>query len=210
MDMMAPRIGGMRDCEKCKGFVPHPHFEVRVPNAKLVFVGSMCDLFCKGVLDEWIERVLEIVRQHPHQDFLFCTQNPARYFDFLGKFPENAILGATIQTNRDELVKGLTGAPLPSERYEALFKFPHKRKFWSAEPIMDFDLEIFLGWIVSVRPEVCEIGYDNYPKRTFKKLGRFLVEPIKSKVEKLIDLKRRAGIDTREKTIRKAWFEDGI
>ena len=187
-------------CRDCYDFVPHPHFERRVPNAKVIFVTFKGDLFCEAVPSEWITKVLELgPMQHPDKTFLFCTKNPGRYSEFLDFFTPNCLLGTTIETNRDELVKPLTNAPLPSARYEAMVQLDWPRKFLSNEPIMDFDLDVLLGWIADINPEVCEIGYDNY--------GFKLKEPPLSKTLELIRGKRRLGIDTREKEIRKAWWE---
>jgi len=165
----------------------------------VVFVTDMGDLFCDAVPDEWIELVIRQTYRFPSTNFLFCTKNPARYDDFLDMFGDNCILGTTTETNRDELVRPLTNAPLPSERYDALLRINFPRKFLSIEPIMKFDLPILLDWIRNIRPEACEIGYDNY--------GFRLPEPSESETRTLIRLKRMHEIRTFEKTIRKAWWE---
>jgi len=41
--------------------------------------------------------VLKVVKETPKATFLFLTKNPARYLEF--NFPNNVILGATIETN---------------------------------------------------------------------------------------------------------------
>jgi len=203
---MAPRVGAIRNCKKCRDFEPHAHWEQRVPNARIIFVCSMGDLFCLLVPDAVIERVIVIVQGYPDRDFLFCTKNPSRYYDFLDLFTPNCILGTTIETNRDDIYPR-SNAPLPSERYEAFVALDYPRKFLSVEPVMEFDLAVLFEWIKTISPCVCEIGYDNYPERTRRKMGSYLPEPSQRKVRKLIELKQKAGIDTREKTIRKAWWE---
>ncbi len=75
-----------------------------------------------------------------------------------------------------------------------------KRKFLSIEPIMDFDLEVMTSWVKNIKPEICEIGYNNY--LMFK-----LVEPNLSKTIQLIKVIKKMGITVKEKTIRKAWNE---
>jgi len=176
-------------CLLCYHFVPHLHLGRRVPNAGRIFVCSMGDLFCDAIPNDWIEMILDIVRRYPDREFLFCTKNPRRYHDF--EFPENCILGVTIETNRDELCAMFSSAPKPSERFNSFIALKHPRRFQSNEPIMDFDLEVMLDWTRVIAPEVCEIGYDPY----FRKL----VEPPLSKVKPFIAAKRELGIDVREK-----------
>jgi hypothetical protein len=154
----------------------------------------MGDLFCDAVPSDWIGRILKIVKQHPDREFLFCTKNPKRYHDF--SFPENCILGVTIETNRDELCIRYSRAPRPSERFEAMATLEHPRRFMSNEPIMDFDIEVMVDWARAIAPEICEIGYDNYYRK--------LPEPPLRKVEQYIAAKRGLGIDVREKKLREA------
>jgi len=187
-------------CLDCYHFRPHFHPERlnRVPSARRIFVCDMGDLFCEAVPDEWIATVIRTVERYPDREFLFCTKNPTRYHDF--DFPPNAILGATIETNRDGLASRYSRAPKPSERYRAMHALPRRyRRFLSVEPILDFDLPILLGWIRDIRPAVCEIGYDNY--------GFRLLEPSLAKTRQLIRAKQSLGLDTREKDIRLAWWE---
>jgi len=48
----------------------------------------------------------------------------------------------------------------------------------SIEPVMDFDLDIFINGLRTIKPEFVYIGYDNYNNK--------LTEPSKQKVNKLI------------------------
>lgn len=61
---------------------------------KNVFTCSMADLFGRWVPTEWIEAVLEQVRNNPQWNFLFLTKFPKRLSEF--KFPDNAWLGTTV------------------------------------------------------------------------------------------------------------------
>ena len=88
----------------------------------------------------------------------FLTENPKRYFEFLEVFPENLILGATIETNREYKV---SNAPSVVERYKCMAELPYKRKMVSIEPIMDFDLKEFIGWLKDISPVVLHVGYAN-------------------------------------------------
>ena len=160
----------------------------------------MGDIFSPGVRDEWIEAVLDRVRRFPHTQFLFLTKNPERYRDFVSKMHENAILGATIETNRDNLYveRRISYAPLPSSRYIAMKELRWPYKFISIEPILDFDLEIFTSWLRDIAPRLVYIGYDNYDWR--------LPEPPLSKTMKLVEeLRKITKVEL--KSMRRAWHE---
>ena len=163
-------------------------------NGGFIFVSSMGDLFAYTVPDGWIIRVIEHVKKFPEATFLFLTKNPARYLNF--DFPENAILGATIETDRDEIARRLSRAPLPSARIEAMAKV-RGRKFVSVEPILNFT-DSFPEKIERIGPAMVYVGYDNYNNR--------LPEPSLERTKKLIsELSRFTAVH--EKTIRRAWWE---
>lgn len=73
------RMGDLPDHKpgKCKG--------------KKIFVSSMGELFGDWVPEEWINRVLLTVKEHPFATFIFLTKNPKRYSQF--NFPKNAWIG---------------------------------------------------------------------------------------------------------------------
>jgi protein gp37/ParB-like chromosome segregation protein Spo0J len=59
-----------------------------------VFTCSMADLFGRWVPQEWIDGVLEVVRDNPQWNFLFLTKFPQRLAEF--EFPDNAWVGTTV------------------------------------------------------------------------------------------------------------------
>lgn len=63
-----------------------------------VFVCSMADLFGEWVPDEWIEKILNVIKDTPQWNYLFLTKNPQRYLTL--EFPENCWLGATADTQK--------------------------------------------------------------------------------------------------------------
>jgi hypothetical protein len=77
----------------------------------------------------------------------------------------NFILGATIETNRDQNYENYSKAPLPSHRAFDLIQFrkhhPYARIFISIEPIMRFDLDALYKIVHKVHPETVYIGYDS-------------------------------------------------
>jgi DNA repair photolyase len=180
-----------------KGFTPRlALYELKKRfTGKFVFVSDMGDLFGEWVPKEWIIKVIEAMKNSPNGIFLFLTKNPKRYSEFLELYPSNLVLGATIETNRKYPV---TDAPSPIERYKAMAKLPWKNKLISIEPIMDFDLEIFVQWMKEIKPIVVYVGYDNY--------GNGLPEPSLVKTEELIT-QLQVFTKVRRKTIGKAWWE---
>ena len=58
-----------------------------------IFVSDMGDLFGEWIPNDWVGRVLDIVRRCPQHTFQFLTKNPSRYEDF--SFPKNCWLGTT-------------------------------------------------------------------------------------------------------------------
>lgn len=186
-----------------KGFKPslnEKEFKQRFGNGDLIFVADMGDMFGEFIPDHWIKQVFDYIRRFPEVDFLFMTKNPRRYLSLLPFIPKNSILGATIETNNDEIVciDKVSSAPLPSDRYEAMKALEWDRKLVSIEPILDFDLSIFSAWIQSINPIVVYIGYDNY----FHKLREPTLKQTNSLLESL-----PASSLVIKKTIRHAWFE---
>lgn len=196
----------LRDIPRYKhGFKPRfNEEELRVKfNGGFVFVSDMGDLWGSRIPSQWIRRVLEHIRKFPNTMFLFLTKNPERYHEFIDEMPENVVLGASIETNRDEYFQAsfkpiISNAPLPSERYKVFAELKWPLKFLSIEPILDFDLEIFLKWVRDMEPFLVYIGYDNYNHR--------LPEPPLSKTKELIKKLREITIVI-EKTLRPAWYE---
>jgi len=184
------------------GFIPKIHeteFSIEFDGG-IVFVSDMGDLFGDFVPREWIFKVIEHVKKFPNTMFLFLTKNPKRYTEFLDYFPKNIILGATIETNRDDLYLEykISNAPPPSLRYKAMKEVNWNLKFISIEPILDFDIDIFIEWIRNINPSIVYIGYDNYNNK--------LPEPPLNKTLELIN-KLSMYTLVIKKTIRKAWYE---
>ena len=158
--------------------------ELKKPSYKksgvgFIFIWYMGDWMCPEVPDEWILRILDVVRKDESNEFLSCTKNPARYLDFVDEFPENLWLGTTIETNLP-IANRFTRAPTVRDRYNAMKELDWEKKFLSIEPKMDCEPETFLKWVKEMDVKVCEVGADNY--RVVK-----LPEPEPWKVRKLLD-----------------------
>lgn len=163
-------------------------------NGGIIFVSDMGDLFGSFIPDEWIEAVLNHVRKYKNTTFLFLTKNPERYRDF--EFLENSILGATIETDKDEIYN-VSDAPKPSKRIKAMIELDWDAKFVSIESILDFSPK-FWKKIEKINPFMIYIGY-NYNSK--------LSEPSPDKTLSLIKKLRDNGFLVLEKTIRRAWYE---
>jgi len=166
-------------------------FEVKYGKGKTIFVEHMNDLLANGVPDEWIADIIRHCMEWPENTYVFQSKNPMRFIDFL--WPDNAILGTTIETNR--VIPGMSDAPVPAERYRAMRAvrlLPDKhRVFITIEPVLDFDVYILAGWIAEIRPDFLNLGADSK--------GNGLPEPMVEKILTLTEVLRRSGIELREK-----------
>lgn len=107
---------GMSGCPQCKTFEPHFHPE-RLEQLKhwkkprVIFIGSMTDLFHPEVPNEWILKTLMACNDAPQHFYLFLTQNPKRYQDWDGKrvvnFPPQCAIGATIRNLAEALKRSV-------------------------------------------------------------------------------------------------------
>jgi hypothetical protein len=128
--------------------------------------------------DKSRQAIIERIGEFPQTNFLIQSKDPRAF----GLWPswDNVYYGTTIETNRDYKV---SKAPTSLVRYFAfssLIKRPHK--FISIEPIQDFDMEILLRWLQDIKPEIVEIGGDNYRHN--------LAEPSPAKVKELLEALR--------------------
>ena len=103
-----------------------------------MFTCSMADLFGDWVPDEWIDAVLEIIRDNPQWNYVLLTKNPERYVGI--EFPDNAWVGVTVE--KQARVK---------RAENAFSKVNAKVKFLSCEPMMErltfYDLGVF-DWVI--------------------------------------------------------------
>ncbi|KKN48222.1 hypothetical protein LCGC14_0654840 [marine sediment metagenome] len=146
----------------------------RFGEGQFVFIGYMGDIAWQP--KENIELVLKVIAKFPHTNFLFCSKDPAVYQKWEFEYPEHLYLGTTIETNRNH---GLSKAPAPAERYKAMRDLQHDHKFVSIEPIMDFNLDTMVEWMKEIRPDIIEVGPDNYKQK--------LEEPPTWKVKRLLE-----------------------
>jgi len=157
----------------------------------IIFVGSSCDMFAENVPEIWIKKVLQYCEEFDNQ-YLFQSKNPIRFNELITHFPDNTILGTTIETNR--LFPCMGNAPPPHLRFlPARFQM----KMITVEPIMEFDLNELVGFIKYNKPNWVNIGADskkhNLPepswgeiKELIYELQKFTVIKNKSNLERLM------------------------
>lgn len=191
-----------KKCEKCYDFAPHTHPErlnrslPKTRYGEFIFTCSSGDIaFCPN---DYLEEIVARIKQEPHKTFLAQSKNP-RTFNRV-QFPDNVILGITLETNRDDLYEGISKAPKPSERYRDFLEVQHPVKMVTIEPVIEFDEDIMIAWMQAVDPCIIWLGYDSRKNH--------LPEPPLEKVKSLyLELGKR-GFTVVLKTIRKAWGEE--
>ena len=197
-------------CDLCEEFVPHPH-EERLENPPMFkpgetwFVESMGDF--AFVPKAYKEGIIKIIAAHPKTAFYLQSKDPERaflvpYVDFDMEFPNNLVLGTTIESNEYPRMF-ISEAPYPVFRKHALHQISHKRKYVTTEPIMDFDLDVMAEWIKEIAPEFVYVGYLN-PLWKAKKL-QIPEPPLEKTMELITELKKFTEV--RLKTIRPRWQE---
>ena len=158
-------------------------------SGKTIFIGHLCDMFAESVKDVDIVKVLEYCRKFDNE-YIFQTKNPERMWNFKHHFPEKRMIGTTIETNREDILKEHSKAPDPISRANGLGQI-EGRKFVTIEPIMDFDVPSLLSLIVFCKPDFVNIGADS--KR------HNLPEPSGEKILKFVEVLRVHGITIRKK-----------
>jgi len=158
---------------------PELHFDEKelktdLGSGNTIFVGSSCDMWAEYIPDKWIEQVMFHCMEYGNR-YLFQSKNPIRFIEILDFFPDEAIIGTTIETNRKYDFISL--APRTELRKEHIQEsiLP---KMVSIEPIMDFDLDELVRWIEEIKPEFVSIGADSK--------GHNLPEPSPEKTRQLI------------------------
>lgn len=158
---------------------------------RTIFVGHMCDMWCRETDRDDIVRVLEHCRAFPKNKYVFQTKNPGRVIIEDHLLPDSLLIGTTLETNRSLLALKFSKAPDPINRAAALTHLDCPT-FITIEPILDFDLEPFLEMIRTCHPSFVNIGADSK--------GHKLPEPSAFKVSNLIYRLGVGGIEVKKKS----------
>ena len=169
--------------KKCGLYSPHEHHNQldleKIGGERTIFVCGDSDISFAN--PNYMLKVFDVMKGDPKPGrvWLLQSKNPKCFEQYIGKIPDNTILLTTLETNRDVNYENVSKAPPPSVRYEAFKNLVYPKKIVTIEPILDFDLEIFVDWITSINPLAVFIGYNSHPKQVA------LVEP---NMEKTLDL----------------------
>ena len=142
---------------------------------KYYFIGSAVDLWHPNVSDEDIGRILSNCdlwqRQCPASlekpRYLFQSKNPGRFHKFLGEIPLGSTLATTYETDDMELYNGMSRAPDPNERLNAMKMLDRAgggqfNLMLSIEPIMKpTSLEGFVNKLEGYPWSLVSIGADS-------------------------------------------------
>ena len=164
-------VGELRFVEK--------ELETNLGHHNFIFVGSSTDMWADVVPKEWIEKVLKHCRDNDaYNKYLFQSKNPARFLEWVGLFPDDIILGTTLETNRDYQI---SKAPSFLYRFATMCELRQVGlpRMVSIEPIMDFDLDAMIKAVELLEPEFVSIGADSK--------GHKLPEPSSDKLNALIE-----------------------
>jgi hypothetical protein len=184
-------------CEGCQKFLPHEHtnrLTQPLPSAKIIWPcahGDIC--FAKP---GFIKRVIERTRKYPKKTFFWQSKSPKCFNQYLPYFPPNTVLLTTMETNRNENYNLISKAPKPSVRFKEFLEVKWPRKMLTVEPVLDFDPEILLKWVLELKPECVWFGYNSKPKSVK------LPEPEKKKTQEFIKSLEANGVEIRFKTMR--------
>ncbi len=187
------------NCNKCFRYVPHEHPErlAEIPSSEIVFVCGNGDIsFCEP---NFIRRIITAIRNHRgkrKQAFYLQSKKPSCLKPFLKLLTEDVILVTTLETNRDVGYDKVSKAPPPSERFAQFLALDYPRKVVTIEPVLDFDVSEFAGWILQIKPEYVWIGYNSRDKEAP------LTEPSAEKMKAFVAILLANGIPVRGKKLR--------
>jgi len=103
-----------------------------------IFVDSMSDI--KFWKKEWMNKVLDRIKEYPQHIFMFLTKFPESYLQY--EFPENCWLGVSIT--------GIETIDEQSDKYIILSKKKNNLKFVSLEPLLQESFYFFIemDWLI--------------------------------------------------------------
>ncbi|MYB27247.1 MAG: phage Gp37/Gp68 family protein [Candidatus Dadabacteria bacterium] len=111
------------------GLTLHPHIldaPYRWKKPRLVFLGSMSDLFHKDVPTDFIRRIFDVIRNTPNHTYQVLTKRSTRLKKLAREldWPDNLWVGVTIETQKFDY------------RIDHLRTLPVKTKFVGATPLL--------------------------------------------------------------------------
>jgi len=163
---------------------------------RTIFVEHCNDLFQWTMPRQWIKKVLQHCNQYPTNQYVFQTKNPLRVMNFNHLLPKHRVIGTTLETTFNDLLREINGnhAPDFDERVEGMINLRAHgiRRFVTIEPIIRMDVDAMLLALHRINPEFINIGADS--KKTD------LPEPTAAEVQLLISGIMTLGIEIRVKS----------
>ena len=145
-------------------------------------------------------KIISAIHEHnhrcPNKEYYFQSKRPAYFKPFLRDFPDNVILLTTLETNRDDGIPRNIQGSTTFKEVSGFKKLEYPRKVVTIEPIMNFDVDVFLDWILKIDPEYVWLGYNSRPKQVV------IPEPEKKKMRKFIEGLRENNIRIKGKDLR--------
>lgn len=148
-EVMAKRLQGMGQKRYANGFELTLHPEAlnepkKVKEPSMFFVCSMADLFHKDVPDEFIDKVLQVIRDCPQHTFQLLTKRTERMHRyFVTRYvPRNAWIGTTIEN---------ANAVTRISQLSQIDGIENPKRFLSCEPLLSDlgELDLYgIDWVI--------------------------------------------------------------
>ena len=121
--------------------------ELKSKRGKVIFVNSMSDLFHETLQPEQVQKVLDVIKDHPQHTFLVLTKRIKNISYFQLKDTPNLWLGYSASTQKDL-----------DARVDYLLSSDAKTKWLSLEPLIEPIIihQTRIDWVVVG----CESGYN--------------------------------------------------
>lgn len=159
-----------------------------------IFVGSSCDMFAEYIKGEWIDKTLwKCIESQDENSFFFQSKNVLGMIEMQNYFPKNHSVCTTIETNR-YYPKIMNNAPPPIKRHNLFFDLFSVNKYITIEPIMDFDIRLFVDMLNRYNVKQINIGADsgnnNLPEPPKEKIIELIAE-----LEKFTKVKQKKNLN---------------
>jgi hypothetical protein len=152
-----------------------------------IFIGSSCDMWAKDIPDKWIFDTLTHCNKFDNK-YLFQTKNP---YNIRRILVPNSSVCVTLESNIF-YPKIMRNSPIPIHRIQQMELIRHPL-YITIEPIMDFDLQLFVEMIKGCGPIQVNIGADsgnnNLPEPSKEKILALI-----SKLEKFTKVKQKKNL----------------
>jgi len=169
-------------------------------SGRKIFCCSSGDAWGQWVDGEWIWNMIGHCREYKDNEYMFLTKNPARYTVCQELSSIKCIVGATIETDINEVGSSVGDAPAVRDRLRALgyvkllFRHTdHIRTMVSLEPVMKFSSD-FAVLLQFINPDIVYVGVDSgnndLPEPTAEELAGLI-----SELETFTDVRLKRGIE---------------